>query len=115
MQPMEPSSRAKAQWLDLRDRPAKYTWPGWAPFAGGVGCVAYVATAGYAVMSGDPRMLGATLVVPGSVIVTAIIANSRATRDRDPFVVPLIMGSLAVKLLGAGIRYWTAYSVYEGG
>jgi hypothetical protein len=102
----------RAPWLpEATPRPRT---PAWTIGAIVVGALVYIGAAAYSVDTGDARVLGAVFVVPFIVAVTGLIARSLARRDNDPGVVALVMGALSVKLLGSLVRYWTAYSVYDG-
>jgi hypothetical protein len=107
-------ARARGAWLDEPPRPQHEKWPGWASFVFGLGAVVYVVATGYAVQSGDPQLLGAVAVVPALAFITLLVARALARLDNDPWVVPLLMAALSAKLIGSGVRYWTAYSVYGG-
>ncbi|MDQ1521029.1 MAG: hypothetical protein QOI55_2102, partial [Actinomycetota bacterium] len=115
-----PSRRVQARWLDespaesMSPAPAHSTTPAWVVLVSVIGVATYVGFLFYGVAYHSGYVLGALPVVPVLVLITALFAKRLARLDDDPSVYPLLMGALAVKLLGALIRYWIAYTVYKG-
>jgi hypothetical protein len=105
----------RSAWLSDVPIPTRPKWPAWSAVAIGAGVIAYVMATLYGIATGDPRMMGAIAVVPAIVFITAVMARALAKQDRDPTVVPLLLGAVSLKLLGSAVRFWTAYSIYDGG
>jgi hypothetical protein len=80
-----------------------------------VGAMVYLAGFAYGIAKGDTNVFAGLVITFPLLLLTAAIARWLARKDGDPTVFTLVMGAGVLKLLGALVRYWTAYSVYSGG
>jgi hypothetical protein len=88
--------------------------PMWAGAAGFVcGCFGLAAIALAA--GGNTQALGALFTGPLLLGIVYLIAKRIAAGDRDPQIVPILLGAFCVKLVGSVARYWVAASVYGTG
>ncbi len=90
---------------------AKPAWVGFAYFAFAVLTMVVLGLAA----SGNGEALG--LIVTGPILLAITLYGARrlAVIDRNPQVVPLIMGGLCLKLIGSFVRYRVSATVYGTG
>jgi hypothetical protein len=117
MTAIQPETRRRGAWLSDDDPAAqpKPSTPLWVVAVSIVGIVVYLGGFAYGIAKGDTNVFAGLIVAIPILLITAAIARWLARKDDDPSVFPLVMGAGIVKMLGALVRYWTAYSVYAGG
>jgi hypothetical protein len=104
------------RWLSSEEDAPALTppTPAWVVAATIAGITTYIAFMFFGVVYRSEYVLGALPVVLPIVLITALIAKKLADIDQDPWAFSLIMGALSVKLIGSLLRYWVAYTVYDG-
>lgn len=78
------------------------------------GATAYLAILAWAWQATTYDLWGAVLLAPILVALTIPIARRAARIERDPAMVRLVIGALALKLLMSVVRYAVAFGVYSG-
>ena len=68
----------------------------------------------WAITNTPYNIWGAMLVAPALFLITLPLAMRAAEAESDPWFVRVIMIALAAKLLGSVVRYWVAFSLYDG-
>jgi hypothetical protein len=63
---------------------------------------------------GSPDISSAVILFPVLVLASLPILHRRAKLDADPLLFRLLVAALLLKLVGALVRYFVAYDVYEG-
>jgi hypothetical protein len=87
----------------------------WAITVGCVGGGAYLVMFVAAVLEANANLLQALAVTPVLILLTVPIALRIARTEGDRVLASIIMAGLVAKLLGALVRYYVAYVVYNGG
>jgi hypothetical protein len=64
---------------------------------------------------GNQQAVSAIITAPLLLGLVYLIARRLAAADRDPQIVPLLLGAFCLKLIGSVARYWVSASVYGTG
>jgi hypothetical protein len=66
-------------------------------------------------VAGNKEAMGAVVSGPLLLLITYPIARKIAATDGNPQVVPILLGGMCFKLVGALVRYWIAADLYHSG
>jgi hypothetical protein len=66
-------------------------------------------------VGGNKQAMGAVITGPLLLAITWVIARRLAALDRNPQIVPIVLGGFCFKLVGSLLRYWIAAVVYHTG
>jgi hypothetical protein len=81
----------------------------------GIACATiYLIVLGWAMSNVSFDVWGAFVIAPALVAITIPIATRIARQESDPRMMKLVMAALACKMVGALVRYFVAFSVYNG-
>src|SRR5262249_15259088 len=94
--------------------PARTTVPPWVSLAAGVAGLVFLGALLVAA-SGNKEAIGVIFTGPLLVAITWFIAKRLAIIDRNPEIVPILMGGVCVKLIGSLVRSQVASGVYGTG
>jgi hypothetical protein len=94
-----------------RGRHREHPVPQWTYVALGVGGLFFAVGALLSAM-GNTNIAGGLIMVPILAWIAYTLANRFALHDAQPAIVPILMGGLAVKMVGVALRYLVAQQVY---
>jgi hypothetical protein len=95
-------------------KPRRVGAPGWVRvvyFVFGLAMFGVVAIA----VGGNGEAAGLLLTIPVVLFITHTVARRLAILDRNPQVVPILMGGVCLKVIGSLARYWASSSLYGTG
>lgn len=88
--------------------------PTWVSAAVFISAVLYLGGLVLAV-GGNSEAMGAIISAPLLMLIAWFVAKKLADIDRNPDLVPILMGATCLKLVGSVIRYWVAANLYGTG